>query len=379
MSVHVVTRRNGKQAYVVRWREGGRNRGRSFRRKSDADLFDAERTRRRQLGALAQITSRQVTLDDWKTTRWEPQHAALLEPSTREHYGRVYARHIAPWLGDTPLLDLDVRALREWQAELLANGRSPHAVMKARAMLSSVLRHAAESEALPANPLALVRPPRKDQADEVTPLTPMQVEQIRAHLNLRDATIVSVLAYAGLRPGEMRGLRWTDIRERTLLIQRATRQDGTTKVTKGSRRGRTVDLLAVLRDDLHAWSAKSPAGARAVVFPNRNGDPWTEDQWDAWRRDTWRPACHAAGLHPAPRPYDLRHSFASLLLAAGCTIHDVARQLGHGVDLTLNVYGHVIDEYRGEGHIDPDTEIRKARTGETFTPSSSDHQEENPR
>lgn len=368
MSVHVVTRRNGKKAYVVRWREAGRNRGRSFRRKSDADLFDAERTRRRQLGALAQITSRQLTLDDWKTTRWEPQHATLLEPSTRDHYSRVYARHIAPTLGDTLLLDINVRALREWQAHLLANGRSPHAVIKARTLLSSILRHAAESEAIPANPLRLVRPPRRDRSDEVNPLTPLQVEQIRAHLTRRDRTIVSVLAYSGLRPGELRGLRWPDVRERTLLVQRAIRPDGTAKRTK-SRRARTVDLLAELRDDLHTWSLASPAGARGPVFPNRNGNHWTEDQWEAWRRDTWRPACTAAGLPHTTRPYDLRHSFASLLLAAGHTIHDVARQLGHAPDLTLNVYGHVYDEYRGGDPIDPDTEIRKAR--ETFTPSSS--------
>lgn len=44
------------------------------------------------------------------------------------------------------------------------------------------------------------------------------------------------------------------------------------------------------------------------------------------------------------RPYDLRHSFASLLLHEGRNVIYVARQLGHGAQLTLGTYGHVIDE-----------------------------------
>ncbi|MGZ4344522.1 MAG: hypothetical protein ACXVHX_23395 [Solirubrobacteraceae bacterium] len=43
-------------------------------------------------------------------------------------------------------------------------------------------------------------------------------------------------------------------------------------------------------------------------------------------------------------PYDLRHSFASLLLHEGRSVHDVARQLGHSARLTLDTYGHVMDE-----------------------------------
>jgi integrase len=62
-----------------------------------------------------------------------------------------------------------------------------------------------------------------------------------------------------------------------------------------------------------------------------------------------------------PRPYDLRHSFASLLLAEGRTVHYVAAQLGHSPVLTLNTYGHVMAEYADAGRIDAEAEIAKAR------------------
>jgi hypothetical protein len=54
----------------------------------------------------------------------------------------------------------------------------------------------------------------------------------------------------------------------------------------------------------------------------------------------------AAGL-PGIRPYDLRHSFASLLLAAGQSVIDVADQLGHAPTLTPDTYGHVMRELEG--------------------------------
>ena len=59
--------------------------------------------------------------------------------------------------------------------------------------------------------------------------------------------------------------------------------------------------------------------------------------------------------------HDLRHTFASLLLAEGRAIHYVAEQLGHGAEQTLRTYGHVIADYRDRQAIDAEAEIRAAR------------------
>lgn len=63
----------------------------------------------------------------------------------------------------------------------------------------------------------------------------------------------------------------------------------------------------------------------------------------------------------SPRPYDLRHSFASLLLAEGRSVHYVARRLGHSPALTLSTYGHLFAEYEHADRIDAEQEIVKAR------------------
>ncbi|MGI8781830.1 MAG: hypothetical protein ACR2L8_16980 [Solirubrobacteraceae bacterium] len=62
MSIH----RKGER-WVVRYREGGRNRSRSFDRKADAQRFDAEVTRRRQLGNLTVLDAGRETLDEFVT------------------------------------------------------------------------------------------------------------------------------------------------------------------------------------------------------------------------------------------------------------------------------------------------------------------------
>jgi integrase len=75
------------------------------------------------------------------------------------------------------------------------------------------------------NPVAVIKKPTQRRSHVVHPAAPETIEVIRASLlrdgRLRDATLVSVLAYAGLRPGEALALRWGDVRERTILVDRA--------------------------------------------------------------------------------------------------------------------------------------------------------------
>ncbi len=364
MSVERITRRLGSRAYRVRWREHGRQRARTFDVKADAEAWDREIKRRQQLGPLAvqQLTDRSVTLGEWITERWAPEHGATLEQSTRTRYAAAHALHIAPALDGVPLREITVSVLRRWQAGLVARGMRPGNVHKCRTFLSSVLRHAAEAEAISANPLALVRAPRAEHREQVRPLAPATVERIRSALGAEDAAVVAVLAYAGLRPGELRALRWGDVRERTILIQRGADPTGKAKPTK-TRSVRTVRLLAPLAADLREWRmASGRPDDDALVFPGADGRAWTKDDWDVFRSNGWKTACKRAQLDPVPRPYDLRHSFASLLLAEGNTVHYVAAQLGHSPVLTLSTYGHLIAEFADGGPIDAEREIAQARS-----------------
>ena len=292
--------------------------------------------RRGQLGPLAvqQLTARGgPTLGQWIVERWAPEHAVTLEQSTRDRYANVHACHVAPRLDDVPLNEFTVARLRGWQAELVKAGVNPGTIHKARTFLSSVLRHAAESEAIPGNPLSVVRPPKATQRDAVQPLAPATVETIRRALldpparevaasrpgqrnrrryemaapgtpqtRQRDALIVSLLAYAGVRPGELRAQRLGDAREKTLLVERAANPDGTIKATKNERR-RAVRLLAPLAQDLREYrlAIGRPAEASLLLVDDqvRRG---TRPPAEALRPETQLRIASAGRGSPAALP-----------------------------------------------------------------------------
>jgi integrase len=353
MSIEKVERRSGA-VWRVRWRdEQGSERSRVIGRKRDAEAFDAEVRRQKRMGELAMAESGRETLDKYVTGSWAAAHAAHLSARTRQSYASCYDKHISPRLGGCALRDIDPDALAKFQADLIRDEVGPHAIRKAMTLLGGILQRAAESKRIPNNPQRVVRKAPLPQSDETRPLAPATVEALRQVLSQRDATIVSVLAYAGLRPGELRGLRWRHVREQTIIVN-----------AEKTRKRRTVRLLAPLAADLAMWKgASGDPDDDAHVFPDSEESEWSANGFEKWRSRVFVPACEAAEIADA-RPYDLRHSFASLLLHEGRSVIYVARQLGHGAEMTLRTYGHVIDELEDSPNLPAEDAIRAARKDE---------------
>jgi len=367
MSVHRIDR-GGSVVWRVRWREGGRGsraRTRTFERKADAVAYEDELRRRRRLGELGLLPGSQETLDEYVCQTWAQTHAVTLSPKTAKHYAGLYDLHIAPYLGTCKLAELTAEMISRWQAERIASGAGREAVLQALMLLGSILQRAVEGERIARNPARIVRKVKRGPRREVRPLAPVTVERLRGASRERDAVLISVLAYAGLRPQEALALCWGHVRERTVLVERAASL-GELKDTK-TRAHRTVRLLAPLQEDLRAWwrACGQPADG-ALVLPGPHGRLFSKTDWDNWRRRAFDRACTTIALYDA-RPYDLRHSFASLLLHEGRSVMYVARQLGHDARLTLSTYGHVIDELDDSPQIPAEDAIRAARSGSCVT------------
>lgn len=350
MSVERLVRSNGEVVWRVRWRESDRNRSKVLGRKRDAEAFDAEIRHRRRTGELRFLDAGSETLAEYVEGTWATTHAAHLAPKTRQTYAWVYDMYIAPRLGGVKLRDLDPEMIARFQADLVAADVGPEARRKAMVLLGGILQRAAEARRIPYNPARLVRKVPIPRREEARPLAPATVEALRRAVDRRDATVIAILAYAGLRPQELRALRWEHVRERTLLVN-----------ADKTRTRRTVRVLAPLATDLSEWRLASgrPAPAAPVV-PGQDGMPWTAEGFNKWRQRTFATALKSAGVAHA-RPYDLRHSFASLLLHEGRSVIYVARQLGHGANLTMSTYGHVIDELEDAPNLSAEDAIRQAR------------------
>jgi integrase len=104
-------------------------------------------------------------------------------------------------------------------------------------------------------------------------------------------------------------------------------------------------------DDLVAFRVASgnPSDA-ALIFPRADGKPWTDSDWRNWSKRKFAKAARGAGV-AINRPYDLRHSAASLWLAEGKNAVQVAAWMGHSLQELSKTYAHVIAD------LDPDDRL----------------------
>ena len=374
-------RRRGKQ-FEVRWAEGGRKLSRSFLRAEDARAFDVDIKRRKQLGALAPsiIQSRQ-TLAEFVEEEWWPRYAIpSLAPDTRRRYLEVWGVHVLPRLGQYELREITPMVVEDFREQMTRARVGAPTVRKALMLLQGILRRAVVRGLIPLNPAQLVDKPRQRPTQAPQPFS-LTVERIRANMleprrrivpaagtgkrprrgyespvgtaleRQRNALIVSMLAYAGLRPSEDRACSWADVRDRSLHVF----------ATKTGR-ARDVDLIAPLAQDLAEWrEASGRPGGGELVIPRPSGGAWTREDWANWRRRVWRPAAIQAGVTGDLRPYRLRGSFVSLLLWSGTDLVEVSEQAGHSLATLAKHYAGTIKELKGQPRIPAADAIRRAR------------------
>ena len=282
MSVERVERKDGSVVWRVRWRQGGRNRSKVLGRKRDAEAFDAELVRRKRTGELAQLDAGKEPLADFGEEWWRLYAEPNLARSTLQVYARSVGRARPAAARLIPLRELTPDVVNRFRLELEADGVGPASIRKSLTLLQGVLQRACEWGRHPVEP-GRVRCASRPPAGRAPSCRsrPRRVEAIRDWLLrrrlVRDATLVSVLAYAGLRPGEALALTWAHVRERTLLVEGAVSL-GAIEGTKTGRR-RTVPLLGPLAQDLAEWrlhAGRPPADA--LVFPGHDGEPWTLDR-----------------------------------------------------------------------------------------------------
>jgi integrase len=350
--------KRARARYVYRWWESEVRRKASFDRKADRDAFRDELRRRQQSHGLVSL-ERDVTLDALVEDFWRLHAVPNLEASTRAAYAQQWGKWIQPRLGGYQLPPITPRVVHhQLLDEMRRAGAGEPTVRYALAVLQSILRFAATEGRIDSNPAAAVTKPPAHRSRQVAPVPPETVERLRGLLGHRDATIVSVLAYAGLRPQEALALDMADVTDRKLLVRRKNVDGRLLPYTK-TRRDRAVDLLAPLALDLAEWRMAS--GIReGLLFPTPSGEPWRKHDWDNWRVRTFRPSAQRVGLASAV-PYDLRGSFVSLLAWEGRTMLDVARQAGHSVEICDRHYAGIFETLDPSERTSAEAAIRAAR------------------
>jgi integrase len=359
--------RNGDEyaVYRVRYRDAaGNRRSREFDSSEDALDFRAQVRLLRRQGDLTALDAGTDRLADFAAEWWELYAGRHLSISTLDTYKSIWNVHVNPRLGHLELRQITPLTLERFAAELADDGVGAPTIRKAMSMLQGMLGRAVAWNRLRTNPAPAAKKPAAPRQRAIQPLAPITIEKLRHQLlrgrrdGPRDTMLVSLLAYSGERPEEALALEWRHVRANTLLIEQKLVRGQIVAGQKTNRSIRTIKVLAPLAHDLAEYRAQTRG--TGLLFPKPDGGAWLDPDFRNWRKRSFRPATEAIGL-VAARPYDLRHSFASLLIHEGRPLMEIADQLGHSVETLLRHYAHLIAEMAGQPPIPAERAIEKAR------------------
>ncbi|HZQ54461.1 MAG TPA: site-specific integrase [Bryobacteraceae bacterium] len=292
------------------------------------------------------------------TTAW-----ARVQAQQAGFYGQYLRLYVLPRFGEFPLDSVSRQEDKQFISDLRARGLSKNAIRWAVTTLRAVLSAAQEDRLIQDNPArGLGRFVKSEEAErEATSLTPHQVESLLGtaenDLSLRGYALILTALRAGLREGELAGVRWMDLHfgederasARYLLVQRSYDRRWSRKMlTTKSKKPRRVDMSRELRAVLLKLRAERLSAARLegkadiseeLVFPSEAGTPLEMNNFYA---RVFKPLVARVGIGKI-RFHDLRHTFGSLLIQVGASLAYVRDRMGHSsIQVTVDVYGHLI-------------------------------------
>jgi integrase len=344
--------------YRLRWRVDGRRFSKMFK----GSLAEARRELRRLLKTADDgeyVAPSKITVADH--LRGWLADATDISPKTRERYLQLAEHQIIPHLGTTVLQQLETANVRGWHKVLIDAGLSARTVGHAHRVLHRALEIAVTDKLIAANVArrGAIKPP-KVQEGETEILSPAQIATVRAGLAGHWLLpIVELALGTGMRRGELCALTWgaVDLAKGTAQVRASLEETASglrLKEPKTKHGRRTIALgkaaATALRDhsrqqvELRLRLGLGRPQATDYVFP-KPGDAtfqaWPPDQLS---RDWARIVSGKRRGLPRVSFHALRHTHASMLIAAGLDVVSICRRLGHGrPSVTLDVYGHLIE------------------------------------
>lgn len=326
----------------VRYRDpAGDGRSLSFTRKDDAELFRADVETRIANATYIDPARGKVTVDDLAQA-WLAVKTSTRKRRTSSSYAEVYRSLVAPRWARVPVAAVRFSDVQVWLSGLVGRGLSPSRVRHAHQVLRSIMRLAVNERRVAVDPTIGVELPPTSKLRRHTYLSHGQLAAL-ADAAGRYEALVLLLGYAGLRWGEAIALRVRDVdavRRRVIVSHTIAEDAGRVfEDTPKTHKARWVPVADP------AWTALerelADKGPEDLLFTSPRGGVLRSSNF---RRAVFDPAVKAARI-PRVTPHDLRHTAASLAIAAGASVLAVQRMLGHArASMTLDVYADLFEQ-----------------------------------
>jgi integrase len=298
------------------------------------------------------VAPSKITVREFIQEEWLPGLERSVRPSTFQSYRSNMRRHVIPAIGSTQLRQVTPGALNKLYGELEEKGLKARTVRYVHTILRRALQDALRQNLLVRNPSDAASPPSPSQA-KAPRMQTWTAEELRRFLDhvRKDRLYPAwrLAAMTGVRRGELLGLKWRDV---DLDVGRVTvaetligaRESSTPKTDAGRR---TIDLDPVTVAALRAHRSRQAEEKLALgpayddlglVFCSEGGAPF----WPRTLSRQFEAQVKAAELPKIPLK-NLRHTHATLLLAAGVPPKVIQERLGHSnISITLDTYASAI-------------------------------------
>jgi len=272
-----------------------------------------------------------------------------LKPKTRHGYAAILRSRVLPEFGETQIRLITKAKIRRWVADMDGGGLSSSRIRQCHQVLRASLQQAVNDGLIGQNRATGVKLPSQHSRD-LQVLTPSQVRLLAEAADRHQpgaGTLITFLAYTGLRWGEAAALTVADFDElhRKVTISRSATEVGGHLVvgTPKTHRVRTIVLPRTVNNQVSAHIAEEGLATTDSIFQSPDG---TKLRSSNFRSRVWTPIL--ATLSPEDAAFfglwihDLRHTAASLAISVGANVKAVQQMLGHRyAATTLDVYGHL--------------------------------------
>jgi integrase len=282
------------------------------------------------------------------------------KPSAIRSYARALRLRVLPELGRLKLSAIQRNDVQDLADGLLAAGLDPSTIKNTLNPLQAIFRRAVHRGEVAVNPTAgLDLAKSRGRRDRIA--SPDEAAALLAALPAEDRAARATAMYAGLRRGELRALRWRDLDLAGGVIRVERAWDDEEGEIEGKSRAarRAVPIAAALRDHLVEHRICCGGDPDALVFGIGDQVPFEPSTVRRRAIAAWKRAeLDAIGLH------ECRHTFASLMIAAGVNAKALSSYMGHAsVAITFDRYGHLMPGNEAEAAGLLDAYLERSFTG----------------
>ena len=300
-------------------------------------------------GAVGSSMTVREYMDAWLRHK---ERGGTVEPSTIKGY-RTEVKWVDRYIGDVRLSDLTIADISSWMQDMSGDGYAPKSCAKAFRILKQALDFAMAQDLLTKNPCDFCKPPKRVK----TPINALSKSERSRMLSISRRALPTPLAIAielalttGMRRGEVCALRWGDLSDDGIVTVRRALGNGAggfyEKEPKTSSSARTIPLTGYTFKVLTAIRKDRRLACMEMGVPF--GDPYMLGTLGEDDRP-YNPTMLSKDFTAFTKMnnfdcsfHDLRHTFATMLIAEGVDVRTVASYLGHAsVSMTLDIYADV--------------------------------------